>query len=254
LRGGHHRRRSPPLRRALVSRQAGVVHACDTHHCGGQCTSLLAAAGLGHSALSSSHRRPPAATHCANPTCLTACRHVEIADEQGRATEFPFSRGVSFYEVNDRGQIVFARDIVEPAVKPGAAALQGITIVAPLVRVWPCCCAALRCAPSGAAEDLALGLEPALMQLRLHPASLPSVPPSLAASTGAQAGPQRQPRGAQALAPGLWSDVGLLWVLHSLCHDFHHCPGAARVADLARDPDSGVPRVAQLLLHQHWAL
>ncbi|EFN53111.1 hypothetical protein CHLNCDRAFT_9491, partial [Chlorella variabilis] len=60
--------------------------------------------------------------------------HVEIADDSGRATEFPFSRGVSFYEVNDLGQIVFARDIVEPAIKPGAAALSGISVVAPLVR------------------------------------------------------------------------------------------------------------------------
>lgn len=119
--------------------------------------------------------------------CLVASlRHVEIADDSGRATEFPFSRGVSFYEVrraaqaararcwrwrwrrwrvgrtarcvwqapvpcvparftaggalhncflqvNDLGQIVFARDIVEPAIKPGAAALSGISVVAPLV-------------------------------------------------------------------------------------------------------------------------
>lgn len=33
------------------------------------------------------------------------CRHVEIADESGQAVEFPFSRGVSFYEVNDQGQV-----------------------------------------------------------------------------------------------------------------------------------------------------
>ncbi|KAL4535829.1 hypothetical protein Ndes2526A_g05392 [Nannochloris sp. 'desiccata'] len=56
--------------------------------------------------------------------------HVEL---EGVA-QFPFSRGVSFYEVNDNGQIIFARDIVEPTFKPGAAALQGISVVAPLVR------------------------------------------------------------------------------------------------------------------------
>jgi hypothetical protein len=36
-------------------------------------------------------------------------------------------------QVNDRGQIVFARDIVEPTIKPGASALGGISAVAPLV-------------------------------------------------------------------------------------------------------------------------
>ena len=56
--------------------------------------------------------------------------HVEL---EGVA-QFPFSRGVSFYEINTDGQIVFARDIVEPTFKPGAAALQGISVIAPLVR------------------------------------------------------------------------------------------------------------------------
>eukprot|EP00887_Chlorella_sp_A99_P003407 scaffold7.g3407.t1 len=55
--------------------------------------------------------------------------HVEL-----EGIQFPFSRGVSFYEVNDRGQIVFARDVVEPSLKPGGAALRGISFVAPLVR------------------------------------------------------------------------------------------------------------------------
>lgn len=32
------------------------------------------------------------------------------------------------------GKIVFARDIVEPSIKPGNAALQGIGVLAPLVR------------------------------------------------------------------------------------------------------------------------
>lgn len=48
--------------------------------------------------------------------------------------EFPFSRGVSFYETNEAGEIVFARDIVEPTFKPGASALQGIRVIAPIVR------------------------------------------------------------------------------------------------------------------------
>ena len=45
-------------------------------------------------------------------------RHVDL-----NGNEFPFSRGVSFYEVDDSGKIVAARDLVEPAVKPGASAL-----------------------------------------------------------------------------------------------------------------------------------
>jgi hypothetical protein len=56
--------------------------------------------------------------------------HVEL--EGGIV--FPFSRGTSFYQINEQGQIVFARDVVEPTFKPGASALQGIAAVAPLVR------------------------------------------------------------------------------------------------------------------------
>lgn len=52
-------------------------------------------------------------------SCSLWCRHVDLA-----GNEFPFSRGVSFYEVNDEGKIVSARDCVEPAIKPGASALQ----------------------------------------------------------------------------------------------------------------------------------
>ena len=37
--------------------------------------------------------------------------------------EFPFSRGASFYEVTDAGQILYGRDLVEPALKPGSSAL-----------------------------------------------------------------------------------------------------------------------------------
>lgn len=61
--------------------------------------------------------------------------HVELESEKDGLVELPFSRGASFYVVDtDRGQITFARDVVEPAVKPGSFALQGITAVAPLIR------------------------------------------------------------------------------------------------------------------------
>lgn len=54
-------------------------------------------------------------------------------------------------QLNDQGQIIFARDIVEPAIKPGAASLGGISVVAPLVRFGAptCFCLAHRCAASG---------------------------------------------------------------------------------------------------------
>ena len=45
-------------------------------------------------------------------------RHVEVDGH-----EFPFSRGASFYEVSSRGQILYGRDLVEPALKPGSSAL-----------------------------------------------------------------------------------------------------------------------------------
>lgn len=56
-------------------------------------------------------------------------RHVDLA-----GNEFPFSRGVSFYEVNDDGKIISARDCVEPPLKPGASALQGLRVMTPIVR------------------------------------------------------------------------------------------------------------------------
>lgn len=43
--------------------------------------------------------------------------------------EFPYSRGLSFYEVNDEGKITSARDIPEPTIKPGDSAIY----VRPLV-------------------------------------------------------------------------------------------------------------------------
>eukprot|EP01024_Parvocaulis_polyphysoides_P028269 TRINITY_DN25577_c0_g1_i1.p1 TRINITY_DN25577_c0_g1~~TRINITY_DN25577_c0_g1_i1.p1 ORF type:complete len:263 (+),score=25.81 TRINITY_DN25577_c0_g1_i1:118-789(+) len=47
---------------------------------------------------------------------------------------FPFSRGCSFYRVNDEGKIISARDVVEPSSKPGASTLKLLTFVAPLIR------------------------------------------------------------------------------------------------------------------------
>ncbi|MEW5319124.1 MAG: hypothetical protein WDW38_010294 [Sanguina aurantia] len=57
--------------------------------------------------------------------------HVECGPAN---TPFPFSRGCSFYTVNDRGQITHARDLVESPNKPGAAALQLLAAIAPVVR------------------------------------------------------------------------------------------------------------------------
>lgn len=45
--------------------------------------------------------------------------HVEID-----GNIFPFSRGVSFYEMDSEGRILRARDVVEGLSKPGTGALQ----------------------------------------------------------------------------------------------------------------------------------
>lgn len=37
--------------------------------------------------------------------------------------EFPFSRGASFYQV-ENGRITFGRDVVEPTIKPGHGAIK----------------------------------------------------------------------------------------------------------------------------------
>ena len=61
----------------------------------------------------------PVVKESSQMSCLWAIRrHVELEGH-----EFPFSRGVSFYEVNERGQIIYARDLVEPTFKPGDSAL-----------------------------------------------------------------------------------------------------------------------------------
>jgi len=46
-------------------------------------------------------------------------RHVEVS---GITT--PFSRGCSFIRLDEEGKIVFARDVVEPAIKPGHSAMK----------------------------------------------------------------------------------------------------------------------------------
>ncbi|KAF5741931.1 putative protein transporter [Tripterygium wilfordii] len=53
---------------------------------------------------------------------------------------FPFSKGCSFYRlqvVNGRRQIIYGRDSVEPAIKPGETALVAIRGVAWLLKQFP---------------------------------------------------------------------------------------------------------------------
>lgn len=58
--------------------------------------------------------------------------HVEINE-----MAFPNGRGVSFYRFSpESGKLIFARDCVEPALKPGRAAFTIIRWVTPLVRYW----------------------------------------------------------------------------------------------------------------------
>lgn len=47
----------------------------------------------------------------------------------------PFSRGTSFYKVDDNGKITWARDCVESAPpKPGDAIIDGLAVLLPLIR------------------------------------------------------------------------------------------------------------------------
>lgn len=53
---------------------------------------------------------------------------------------FPFSKGCSFYRlevVNGKRQIIYGRDSVEPAIKPGDTVLVAIRGVAWLLRQFP---------------------------------------------------------------------------------------------------------------------
>ncbi|MBT9316975.1 nuclear transport factor 2 family protein [Leptothoe spongobia] len=58
--------------------------------------------------------------------------HVELS---GMA--FPNGRGVSFYRFSpESGKLIYARDCVEPTIKPGKIAFVIIRWVTPLLRYW----------------------------------------------------------------------------------------------------------------------
>jgi hypothetical protein len=50
-------------------------------------------------------------------------------------TVMPFSRGASFYKVNEEGHICKARDLVEGLPKAGDAAFGVMKAVTPLIRM-----------------------------------------------------------------------------------------------------------------------
>ncbi|XP_044510502.1 uncharacterized protein LOC123229013 isoform X2 [Mangifera indica] len=57
-----------------------------------------------------------------------------------KGKQFPFSKGCSFYQlegVNGKKQIIYGRDIVEPAIKPGKSALGIIRAVTWLLQQFP---------------------------------------------------------------------------------------------------------------------
>mmetsp|Transcript_10041 Transcript_10041/g.28819 ORF Transcript_10041/g.28819 Transcript_10041/m.28819 type:complete len:105 (+) Transcript_10041:130-444(+) len=62
-------------------------------------------------------------------TCGVAW-HVELTN----GTKIPFSRGASFYRVNNEGKILFGRDLVEALPKAGDAAFGVMKTVVPLLR------------------------------------------------------------------------------------------------------------------------
>ncbi|MEB3232919.1 MAG: nuclear transport factor 2 family protein, partial [Leptolyngbyaceae bacterium] len=77
--------------------------------------------------------------------------HVELD-----GIPFPNGRGASFYRLSDTtGQIVLARDVVEPPLKPGHAAFFLIRLVTPLVRRF------LAPKTATAEVDRAVSLDPA---------------------------------------------------------------------------------------------
>ncbi|GLC52361.1 hypothetical protein PLESTB_000620900 [Pleodorina starrii] len=65
-----------------------------------------------------------------DPRAVGITWHVEC----GQGVVFPFSRGCSFYTLNQSGQISGARDLVESAAKPGSSALKLLAALTPLVR------------------------------------------------------------------------------------------------------------------------
>ncbi len=57
--------------------------------------------------------------------------HVELD-----GIPFPNGRGVSFYRLSEKtGKLVFARDLVEPPIKPGKVSFWIIRLVTPLIRL-----------------------------------------------------------------------------------------------------------------------
>lgn len=70
-----------------------------------------------------------------DPVCVGVTWHLEW-----RGKPFPFSKGCSFYRLivsNGKRQIIYGRDSVEPAVKPGNVALVVIKAVVALFRKFP---------------------------------------------------------------------------------------------------------------------
>ena len=57
--------------------------------------------------------------------------HIEL-----NGIAFPNGRGVSFYRFSPSGKLIFARDCVEPVLKPGKSAFAIIRLVTPLLRYW----------------------------------------------------------------------------------------------------------------------
>lgn len=56
--------------------------------------------------------------------------HVELGD-----IPLPNGRGVSFCRISEKtGKLIFARDLVEPAIKPGKGAFLILRLIAPLAR------------------------------------------------------------------------------------------------------------------------
>ena len=65
-----------------------------------------------------------------DPLAVGVLWHVELD-----GIPFPNGRGVSFYRCSEvTGKLVFARDLVEPPIKPGKASFFIIRLVSPLVR------------------------------------------------------------------------------------------------------------------------
>lgn len=65
--------------------------------------------------------------------CVGAYWHCETPE----GAAFPFSRGLSFYKADASGKLVFAREIPEPAAKPGSGGLALAKLGAFLMKFVP---------------------------------------------------------------------------------------------------------------------